>query len=92
MKSPFPGMDPFLEKPGFWQEFHNSLIYLLKLAINAELPPRFIARSEARLVIDRGDDDKKPSRPIPDVTVFAVARNTPRTPCPWPTLSPQRTP
>ena len=29
MAGPFPGMDPFLEKPGFWQEFHGSLIYLL---------------------------------------------------------------
>ncbi|WP_369016099.1 DUF4058 family protein, partial [Armatimonas sp.] len=28
MSKPFPGMDPFLEKPGFWHEFHNSLIYL----------------------------------------------------------------
>jgi hypothetical protein len=73
----FPGMDPFLEKPGFWQEFHNSFIYLLKFAINAELPERFLARSETRLVIDR-EDDKKPSRPVPDITVFAVARNTPR--------------
>ena len=74
MSKPFPGMDPFLEKPGFWHEFHNSLIYLLKLAINAQLPERFLARSETRLVIDRGEDHK-PWRPLPDVTVFAVARN-----------------
>lgn len=52
--------------------------YLLKLAINAQLPERFLARSETRLVIDRGEDHK-PWRPIPDVTVFAVARNLPRT-------------
>lgn len=76
MAGPFPGMDPFLEKPGFWQEFHNSLIYLLKRAINDALPERFVARSEARLIIDR-EDDRKPSRPVPDVTVFAVSRNVP---------------
>jgi Protein of unknown function (DUF4058) len=77
MAGPFPGMDPFLEKPGFWQGFHNSFIAFINSEINRVLPGRFIARSEARIVIDRGDD-KKPSRPVPDVTVFAVARNAPR--------------
>ncbi len=26
MPSPFPGMDPFLESQGFWQDFHTRLL------------------------------------------------------------------
>jgi hypothetical protein len=26
MKSPFPGMDPYLEACGLWEGFHNRLI------------------------------------------------------------------
>ncbi|MGC4046383.1 MAG: DUF4058 family protein [Armatimonas sp.] len=74
MPGPFPGMDPYLERVGYWQEFHNSFIYLLKVAINGSLPERFIARSEMRVYIDK----EPPQRPVPDVTVFAVARNLPR--------------
>ena len=29
MPSPFPGMDPFLESQGFWQDFHTSMLTLL---------------------------------------------------------------
>jgi hypothetical protein len=67
-------MDPYIERVGFWQEFHNSFIYLLKVAINGSLPERFMARSEMRVYIDK----EPPQRPVPDVTVFAVARNLPR--------------
>ncbi len=74
MPSPFPGMDPYIERVGFWQEFHNSFIYLLKVAINGSLPERFMARSEMRVYIDK----EPPQRPVPDVSVFAVAQNLPR--------------
>jgi len=26
MKSPFPGMDPFLEQPAYWPDFHSRFI------------------------------------------------------------------
>ena len=26
MPSPFPGMDPFLELPGFWLDFHSRFM------------------------------------------------------------------
>ncbi|XQQ07977.1 MAG: DUF4058 family protein [Leptolyngbya sp. IPPAS B-1204] len=26
MRSPFPGMDPYLEYPAFWSSFHTRLI------------------------------------------------------------------
>ena len=27
MKSPFPGMDPYLEANGLWEGFHNRLVH-----------------------------------------------------------------
>ena len=28
MQSPFPGMDPYLESPAFWSDFHSTFINL----------------------------------------------------------------
>ena len=34
MKSPFPGMDPFIEGCGLWGDFHHSLICGISNALN----------------------------------------------------------
>jgi Protein of unknown function (DUF4058) len=52
MKSPFPGMDPYIEARGLWPDFHNSLIIELRRALNASLPPRYEALVEVRTYID----------------------------------------
>jgi hypothetical protein len=51
----FPGMDPFLEKPGFWQEFHNSFIALLNIVVNRELPSRFLSHTQVRMIQDEDE-------------------------------------
>ena len=38
MKSPFPGMDPYLEAPGFWGDFHHTFISSWREAIADALP------------------------------------------------------
>src|SRR5262249_35695367 len=38
MKSPFPGMDPYLEAPGLWEGFHNHLIHNIDEAVAQVLP------------------------------------------------------
>jgi hypothetical protein len=30
MPSPFPGMDPYLEDPGGWCDFHGEFVYALR--------------------------------------------------------------
>src|SRR4029079_7921128 len=52
MKSPFPGMDPFIEARGLWSDFHDSLIVELRRTLNATLPPRYEALVEERTYID----------------------------------------
>jgi hypothetical protein len=51
MPSPFPGMDPYLETPLYWSDFHHELISAIRASIRAGLPNGFVARVEERLYI-----------------------------------------
>jgi hypothetical protein len=53
MSSPFPGMDPWLERPGAFPDLHNSLITKLGDVINLQLPPPYYATSGTRAWIDQ---------------------------------------
>lgn len=65
MKSPFPGMDPYLER--HWLDVHGSLIFLAKTALQPQLGDELVARSEERLIVE---DFTGQSRMIgPDVRV-----------------------
>ncbi|MFO0935572.1 MAG: DUF4058 family protein [Gemmataceae bacterium] len=48
MPSPFPGMDPFLESPTYWKEFHHQLIHalfhLLQPGIADRYRPKIVTR------------------------------------------------
>lgn len=64
MPSPFPGMDPWLERPMVFPDVHLSLVYLLKAAIHAALPPGYTVSTSNRVWVDIE------SRREPDVGVF----------------------
>lgn len=44
MKSPFPGMDPYLEDPAFWSDFHSRFLNYWCEAIADALPDEYEAR------------------------------------------------
>ena len=44
MTSPFPGMDPYLEDPAFWPDFHSTLLNCWREAIADELPDAYDAQ------------------------------------------------
>ncbi len=44
MNSPFPGMDPYLEDPAFWSDFHLTFIGCWREAIADVLPEPYEAR------------------------------------------------
>lgn len=44
MKSPFPGMDPYLESPTHWSDFHGHFVPEIAEAINEKLPGNYVAR------------------------------------------------
>ena len=43
MPSPFPGMDPYIESPALWSDFHNILL-LNPAQLNRRIQPRYFAR------------------------------------------------
>jgi len=63
-KSPFPGMDPYLEQ--FWGDVHASLIVYIRDHINEQLPGDLHARVEEGLMVDTEDYSR---RIYPDVDV-----------------------
>ncbi len=73
MRSPFPGMNPFLEAPYHWQSFPTMYLASLQRLLSATLPPGFISRPEQRVYIVPEEREVRP-----DSIVFAVAPNRPR--------------
>ena len=53
MKSPFPGMDPYIEACGLWEDFHSDLIGEIKSALGQILPEQYSARIGERAYITR---------------------------------------
>lgn len=67
MPSPFPGMDPWLEKRGVFPDLHNRFIGEMSAVLNALLPPPYFTAIATRVII--ADDTRK--RYIePDVDIF----------------------
>ena len=65
MKSPFPGMDPYLE--GHWGDVHTRLMVYASNQINAQLPSDLQARVEETLSVVQ--DDEPARRIYPDVRI-----------------------
>ncbi len=70
MPSPFPGMDPWLEGEEVFPDLHDSLIFLLKEAVNAALPPGYVATSRNKVWVD--DELRRE----PDVALFGRDRGS----------------
>jgi hypothetical protein len=56
-KSPFPGMDPYLEHPRLWQDVHNRLIAALADAITLLVAPRYYVGLERHTYLIKLDED-----------------------------------
>lgn len=53
MPGPFPGMDPWLERPAYFTDLHNSLITYFADVLSEVLPEPYIARGATRVVLER---------------------------------------
>ena len=50
--NPFPGMNPYLERPDIWPDFHNRLIAALADELGPQLPDRYHIALERRVEIE----------------------------------------
>jgi hypothetical protein len=67
MKSPFPGMDPYLE--AHWGDVHSSLAIYARNQLQPQMPPDLKVRVEEYIAVEDADDDE--SRYVaPDVRVI----------------------
>ena len=67
MKSPFPGMDPYLER--YWGDVHQSLITYSRDALQSSLPRSLLARTEERVFLMDNSDDQPRFR-VPDTFIY----------------------
>lgn len=70
MPSRFPGMDPYLESPRYWRDFHHAFLTYLRDALQPALRPRYHAAMDERLYVETTKRSIHPDvtvsiRPIP---------------------------
>jgi hypothetical protein len=68
MKSPFPGMDPYLEDPAYWEGFHHLFIGQAVIQLSQRLPEPYIADATERVRLISVTDEAAPMY-VPDVAV-----------------------
>ena len=68
MKSPFPGMDPYLEQ--CWGDVHTSIATYARDQLQKQLPGDLRARVEEQLLVSTENGHPKTRRVKPDVRVF----------------------
>ena len=79
MKSPFPGMDPYLEDQGRWPDFHSRLITYACDALSGGLPDDYVAQmgEEVRVVTWREGHDKLMRPDVAVVRPFGAIPSAP---------------
>lgn len=65
MPSPFPGMDPWLESPAHFPDFHSQFLSSLSAAMNAVLPPPFFAALSTRIYTEESNRNIEPDIDVP---------------------------
>lgn len=68
MPSPFPGMDPYLEDPAIWPDFHAEFVGCLRKAIGDKLPGDYDACINERVTLIEALDESGRSI-VPDVSI-----------------------
>lgn len=75
MKSPFPGMDPYIEACGLWGDFHSHLIEHIYQRLADAAPQHYLVRTGERSYLVLVQSEGKDSHPfLPDVTVTTTTR------------------
>lgn len=70
-KSPFPGMDPYLER--HWGDVHHSLVIYARNQLRPHLPPHLRVQAEERVFVESDDIPIQDRRP--DVFVVESPRS-----------------
>src|SRR3954454_24510463 len=69
MPSPFPGMNPFLERDDVWPDLHHRLIDRLADALADQVDPRYLVKIEEQLYVRDAPGSPHRAGPRADVAV-----------------------
>jgi hypothetical protein len=69
-KSPFPGMDPYLERR--WGDVHTSLCTEIRTELQQKLPPGLRARAQEDVLLE-DESDEEPAFFEPDVSIVQLS-------------------
>lgn len=69
MPSPFPGMNPYIEQPAAWQDFHTRFIPLAAELLGAQVLPRYFVKIEEHLFIHEPSAKERFPLGRPDLSV-----------------------
>ncbi len=69
MPSPFPGMNPYIEQPAAWQDFHTRFITLAAEVIGNQIAPRYFVKIEEHVFIHELSSDERRPFGRPDMSV-----------------------
>jgi hypothetical protein len=75
MPTPFPGMDPYLERRGIWEQVHTDLIVSIRRFLTPLLRPRYHVGIEERTYLAVLPPDAQ-GIGIPDVLITSPQRHT----------------
>lgn len=75
MELPFPGMDPYLERPSLWPDVHTRLITASCDTLQAQIAPGYVAQITPYIAVEQIDIAVPRRAVVPDVGVHE--RETP---------------
>ena len=58
-RSPFPGMDPYLESPLLWPDVHTRLSNIFAEQLTPSLVPKYVAELHTQIIIEQIMDDEE---------------------------------
>jgi hypothetical protein len=74
MPSPFPGMNPYLEQPSVWEDFHSRFMTYAGEAIAAQVRPSFFVKLEERVFIhEPSSEERRKLLGKPDISLFEAS-------------------
>ena len=76
MPTPFPGMDPYLERSGVWEEVHTRFIVAIADALGPQVRPKYRVGVEQRTYLAVMTPDEHELVGKPDVLVASPRRQT----------------
>jgi hypothetical protein len=60
MPSPFPGMDPYVERPAVWSQFHGEFVYKIRKHVADALPANLTAIVDRHVYVVEPDENPVP--------------------------------